>query len=962
MNKLTILLIAVALTEIADGGAGMLEPLATLYGPSNYGKAVISGVDINGGGVPDIVVGSYFDGPGYEGMVYVYFGESFDTIPDLRFKGETSFSFFGEAVSFCPDLNGNGSPELVVGARLYNGGVGKIYVYFGGSGIDTTADLTLVCPTGGIEQFGFAVACGNLTGTASPEIAVGAPYYFDGSNYTGRIYLFTDVNAAGPADTLIFAGASGTGSDEFFGSAVAIGRMDGNIDTWDDLLAGAPSAYFSAGEASLFYGSPAMDVNPDLVWQGGPGELLGTSVASIADVNHDGLQDLAIGIPQRNSSRGACYIVLGKTPQDTTPDYVLNGDLDGGNFGISISAVGDVNDDGYSDLTVGAKNYNGGVGRIFLYATEFDTVYEAYADAPDPYNSFGVSVAGCGDLNGDGFGDIIIGSDGSTGRAYIYRGRDEFVPPVIDSVTALNDTGYLGPFVVSAYIYDSTGISCDSLYCNVNGAGYIPLAQDSVSGNTFFFHIPEQPPPAYVSTTVEWYLMARDNSFPCINVTYSPPRGAAAPYSFQIFDQAGPAITNTTVWPDTSFLGPYQIYCNVADASGISLVRLCYWESSGQQHVLPMYPTGAPGQYYASIPVQNYGRVIAYRVEARDSFAIPNMGYDPEDYPTGYAFIIGSVNPALLLVDNDDGDTMEVYYKKTLDSLQVSYFRWPDSWGSPRNLMGDNFPVVIWFTAQKTSNILVAEDRDSLAAFFLRGGKLFISSQNLGEDIGSTSFYQDYLHAQFDAGTITEMRAIAMPGDSVGDIYKDTISIGGIGGANNADSKDRIFALAGADSVYRYRQIGGSAAIKYKDTATGYRVVYFAFPWEAIDGTPVLFAQRGPVMASVLRWLGVIPGVSENNPGVPALVFALNQIKPNPFSIRTRIRYSTPAKDHVSLKIYDQSGRLVRDLYSGKIEPGTYSCTWEGNDNAGRQVPSGVYFIIYENPQARLNQKIVLMH
>jgi len=305
---------------------------------------------------------------------------------------------------------------------------------------------------------------------------------------------------------------------------------------------------------------------------------------------------------------------------------------------------------------------------------------------------------------------------------------------------------------------------------------------------------------------------------------------------------------------------------------------------------------------------------------------------------------------------------MEVYYKKALDSLQVSYLYWPDSWGSPRNLMGDDFPVVIWFTAQKTSNILIAKDQDSLVAFLTRGGKLFISSQNLGEDIGITSFYQNYLHAQFDAGTITELRAIAMPGDSVGDIYKDTISIGGTGGANNADSKDRIFPLAGADSVYRYRQIGGSAAIKYKDTATGYRIVYFAFPWEALGGSTVLFAQRGPVMTSVLRWFGVIPGVVENNAGVPGLVFALSQVKPNPFGIRTRIQYSTPAEEHISLKIYDLSGRLVKDLYSGKVEPGIYSCTWEGNDNADRQVPSGVYFIVYENSQNRINQKIVLTH
>ena len=943
---------------------GMLEPLTTLVGPSNFGKSIISGVDINGGGTPDIIVGSYFDGPGYEGMVYVYYCESFDTIADLRFKGETGFSFFGEAISFCPDINGDGSPELVVGARLYSGGVGKVYIYFGGSGIDTTADLTLQCPTGNLEQFGYAIACGNLTGNASPDIAIGAPYYFDGTNYIGRTYLFTDVNIAGPIDTLILTGESGTGSDELFGWTIATGRMDGNIDAWDDLLVGAPSAHSSAGKASLFYGGAVMDVVPDLIWQGSTGlaEMLGASVASIKDLNHDGLQDFAIGIPQRNNSRGAGYVVLGKVPQDTTPDYVLNGNLDGGNFGSSISTVGDINGDTYPDLMVGAKNYDNGAGRVFLYVTEFDTLFDGYAIAPDPYNSFGAAISGCGDLNGDGFGDIIVGSDGSLGRTYIYKGRDEFIPPVIDSVTQLNDTGYCGPYVVAAYIYDSSGIARDSIYYDVNGTGYVSLVHDSTTGDIYYFHIPQQPPPAYVPTPIQWYLMAKDQSYPNINISYSPPEGVNNPYSFKILDNSGPTITNTTIWPDTNFLGPYQIFCNVTDVSGISLVRLRYWESSGQQYMLPMFPTGIPGQYYASIPVQNYGRVIAYRVEAQDSFVIPNTGYDPKDYPTVYAFIIGSITPEILLVDNDKGDTMEVFYENVLDSLQINYFLWPDFWGKPRHLIGDNFPITIWFSGRVTSDILNQEDMDSLAAYFTRGGKLFISSQNLGEDIGATPFYQNWLHAQFDSGDIEELRAIATPGDSVGDIYKDTISIGGTtgGGANNADSKDRIFPLAGADSVYRYRQLGGSAAIKYKDPATGHRFVYFAFPWEAIDGSPALFAQHGPVMVSVLKWFGVVPGVEEYQPAGKGLVFALKQISPNPFSSRTKITYSTPRHERVALKIYDLSGRLVKNLYEGMIEPGIYNCIWDGKDGVGRPVSSGIYFLMYENDRSRLNQKIVL--
>ncbi len=956
---------AIILTGLVVGlvwSQGSLELLTNLVGPSiGFGRAVCGGVDINGNGIGDVVVGAYD-----EDAVYIYYGENFDDVVDLKLNGENgnwAGDYFGYALSFCPDINGDGYPELVVGAPYYSYGgmTGKVYVYYGGPTIDEIPDLVFTSPTGQPEQFGYSIACGGCSST-SPDIAIGAPNYNDGSYTVGRVYLFVDPITS--PDTLVFQGQPSWGY-EYFGWSISIGQMDGN-NPYDELLVGSPFSDYYAGRAFLYYGGQPMDTTPDLIWYGAPGstECLGYSVASLGDISGDLLGDFAIGIPYRSAGAiydGECYIVLGKSPPDTTPDYKIHGSkTDYEYFGTSVNTALDMNNDGIRDFGVGATNWNNGIGRVYLFITPFDTIYDAYANNPGNWGTnYGISLSGCGDLNNDGLGDMSVGSDGQN-TAYIYKGKSDFILPVFDSVTVISDTTFTGPFLISAIIYDPNGtITTDSIYYNINNSGYVSATYDSSIGDKYFFHIPQQPPPTNMPTNIKWYLMAYDGS----NLAYSPHLGPDSSYQFNILDLNPPVITNVTLWPDTNYIGPYRITCNATDDAGIGYVKLYYHTSDGQTGYLPMFPTGIPNQYSASIPVQNTGKLIAYRIEAADGFQPPNIGYKPEDPPTGYAFANGPIPFKILLVDADNGDSIEFYYKKVLDSLGYSYLYWPDSWGKPRYAFENPniFKVIIWFTSLSVSKILIQEDMDSLVSFFNRGGRLFISSQNLGEDIGNTPFYQNYLHAQFLNPAFNVPFAHAVPGDSISDLEKDTIALGGAGGANNAISKDRIRPDSLADSIYVVNDSGGCYAIKYKDPdPNGYRLVYFSVPFEAIDANPYIYAQQGMIMASILKWFGMIPGIAEDGKMERGLKFSLGPLMPNPTTGQVNIQYTIGNTEEVSLKVYDPTGRLVKTLIKGEAKSGIHHLQWNGTDSQKRRVSSGVYFLILENSKGVLKEKVVI--
>lgn len=323
--------------------------------------------------------------------------------PDVVILGETPLAQFGFSVASAGDINADGYGDLVVGSDLGN----QIAVYLGSSaGLSTTAFYT---DTGlGGENLGWSVGGGgDVSGDSVDDFVVGA--YI--SN-TGAAYVY-------------------------HGSGIGLPTKAATL----------------TGET----------VNSHFGW----------SVAIVGDVNGDGIDDIAIGAPQYGANQGRVYIYYGPVVgSGVVPDVMLDGEnaLDG--FGSSVAGAGDVNGDGFDDLVIGAwKNADGGLeaGKAYLFygsSTGIDSSNFTAVTGNNANDKFGTSVAGAGDVNGDGYADIIIGADAndpgdpSPGYFSIYPGGPSgLIPTPLFTQFGESDNDRFGFAVAGGGDLDGDGFS-----------------------------------------------------------------------------------------------------------------------------------------------------------------------------------------------------------------------------------------------------------------------------------------------------------------------------------------------------------------------------------------------------------------------------------------------------------------------------------------------------------------------
>jgi hypothetical protein len=395
--------------------------------------------DVNADGYTDAAIGAPGYGDNDNGRVYVFYGSSvgFSSFPDWVVTGEGIANRFGTAVAAAGDVNGDGYGDVLVGAEGYPSGSsqGKAYVFYGSeSGLSTSADWT-VQGEGILNYFGGTLTgAGDVNGDGYADVIVGAHGYPDASS-RGKIYGY--YGGPGGLSLVPDWSIAGEGDGDRFGESVA-SAGDTNGDGFADVVVGARSydngVIIDAGRAYVFTGSTTgLATTPFWTSTGMVAdERLGQSVAGAGDVNGDGYADILVGVPNHDSLRGRVYAFHGgSSGVSASPDWTATGEYTNDYYGSSVSTAGDVNGDGYADILVGSPFHAAGglEGAVNLYygsAQGLDTADAWAASGENGGDEMGHSVASAGDINGDGFADILVGAQGylsHAGRVYLYPGN-----------------------------------------------------------------------------------------------------------------------------------------------------------------------------------------------------------------------------------------------------------------------------------------------------------------------------------------------------------------------------------------------------------------------------------------------------------------------------------------------------------------------------------------------------------
>jgi len=416
-------------TGIASGNTSTAS--TTLSGSADYGLSVSSAGDVNGDGYSDVAVGE----PGGSGA-FTYHGSPTGSINTSTISilgtsdGGSNEDRLGFSVSSAGDINGDGYSDVVIGVIGYNALTGAAYIYYGSStGLSKSSPAPAILSVGGSATVGWSVAgAGDINGDGYDDVIVATP---QANGDQGAVYIYLGspsgiANGASPTATL-----TGVNPNDNFGTSVA-SAGDVNGDGYYDIIVGAPNAGVnSQGVAYLYMGSSTgilSSASADTLYGVADFVGLGISVASAGDVNGDGYSDIIIGAYGNNTA----YVFKGSKTgiaNNATADYVLTGS---GTFGISVSSAGDVNGDGFSDVIVGAYTDAGGSGTasVFLGSSGgLSNVPATVLTGLTSVDQFGTSVSSAGDVNGDGYSDVIIratlatsNAGAQTGAAYIFLG------------------------------------------------------------------------------------------------------------------------------------------------------------------------------------------------------------------------------------------------------------------------------------------------------------------------------------------------------------------------------------------------------------------------------------------------------------------------------------------------------------------------------------------------------------
>ncbi len=419
---------------------------------ANFGLEVAGAGDVNGDGFADVIAGAdaFDSGQEDEGVVFVYYGSASgpSLTPSWRVESNQAFSNLGRSVASAGRVNNDPYDDIIIGAPEFDDlnpaqdDEGWIFIFHGsasglpGGPVTNVSSASWTAQGNQIESaFGRRVrSAGDVNNDGFDDVIVGAPDYSNNQSFEGRVFVYhgspTGQNKSGtrpsgtPQNADWFTESNQVSS--FYGHAVA-SAGDINNDGFDDVIVGArvfQNNFDDEGKLYLYKGSASgLSVTPTWTLEGGADDMrLGVSVASAGDVNNDGFDDVVAGADIHSlgqTGEGAVFLFYGNSAANLGASPAWTGQVNQGNafLGFAVAGAGDVNGDGFADVIAGADGFDNGQlgeGAAFLW-------YGSASGLPvEPSRSyeidlvgarFGTAVAGAGDVDGDGNDDVIIGAD-----------------------------------------------------------------------------------------------------------------------------------------------------------------------------------------------------------------------------------------------------------------------------------------------------------------------------------------------------------------------------------------------------------------------------------------------------------------------------------------------------------------------------------------------------------------------
>jgi hypothetical protein len=345
----------------------------------------------------------------------------------LNTNSPVANGFHGGSVASVPDCNGDGIADIIVGARLEDEAavfmVGRAYLYSGLNGALLQDFISPHLETDG--NFGDRVAgVPDVDGDGRGDVLISAPEEDPGGaatpNDAGRVYLFS-----GNTGQLLREFRSPVQQiDGEFGSALA-GLPDINNDGRGDIAIGAENETAGAdpagcGRVYIYSGATGQYLRALRPPSPQAGGQFGCSLAVVPDTNGDGRADLLVGARRENAwigtaRAGRAHLYAGGTWQRLREFNSPGRDIDG-RFGNSVAGVGDIDNDGRGDVIIGAPNENPAtspqdVGRAYVFSGASGALrFKLLPPAPEAFAEFGRSVGGVPDTTGDGKPDFLVGA------------------------------------------------------------------------------------------------------------------------------------------------------------------------------------------------------------------------------------------------------------------------------------------------------------------------------------------------------------------------------------------------------------------------------------------------------------------------------------------------------------------------------------------------------------------------